>query len=106
MKPRLIPTLYILLLCAAASAEPVVEMEGTAIIGEQEQPKVRFAIPWQKLPPAADTPRPWVSQQGEATTPLDPVYFRQLLRFKALAAQSRDRAAPPRATTDGKNPSR
>ena len=91
----------VLLLSAAASAAPPpVEMEGTAIIGEQEQPRVRFTIPWREVPPAPDHPRPWTSRQEEAAIPLDPVYFRQLLRFQSLAASPRGADAPPVAAED------
>jgi len=91
-----------LLAMAAASAEPVVEMEGTSIIGEQELPKVRFTIPWQEIPPARDAPRPWVSQvQEEHPAPLDRAYFQQLLQFKAPTQGLG--AAPPPAAAGGQS---
>ncbi len=80
-----------LLGAGATLAEPVVEMEGTAIIGEQEQPKVRFSIPWQQIPPAPRGARPWVSQVKERPAPLAREAFRQLLRFK----QARPAAPAP-----------
>ncbi len=83
-----------LLATAVASAEPVVEMEGTSIIGEQELPKVRFTIPWQEIPAARNAPRPWVSQVQEHPAPLDRAYFQQLLQFKA-PPQGLGAAPPP-----------
>ncbi len=63
-------------------AAPVVEMEGTAIIGEQERPRLEFDIPWQELPPAKAPQRPWGHVDPLRVRPLDRDHFRQWLRLR------------------------
>ncbi len=81
---RLFPRLLLVALAFAPAlrAAPVVEMEGTAIIGEQERPRLGFDIPWQKLPPATPPQRPWTRLDPVQARPLDREHFRQWLRLQ------------------------
>lgn len=69
-------------------AEERLEMEGTAIIGNQELPKVLYIVPWKQSElPGLDEP-PLQSLINEALTPLDrEVFRRQVIYHHALSAQ-------------------
>jgi len=70
-------------------AEDRLEMEGTAIIGNQELPKVLYIVPWKASQlPALNEP-PLASLIDEALMPLDrEVFRRQLVYQRALAGRS------------------
>lgn len=94
-------TLALLIAAAPVTAQntpPVVEMEGTAIIGEQERPRLRFDIPWQSFPAPPPPARPWTSRIRVPAVPLDRDYFRQLLRFKSAGRIPRGPRAGQRSS--------
>jgi len=81
-----------MLLCAgilpATQAEERLEMEGTAIIGNQELPKVLYIVPWKQseLPDLSEPPLQ--SLIDDALMPIDREEFRrEVLYHDALATQ-------------------
>jgi hypothetical protein len=71
---------------ASAQAEDRIDLQGTAIIGNQELPKVLYIVPWKEseLPQLSEPPLE--SLIDEALTPLDREEFRrQVLYFNALS---------------------
>ena len=68
---------------AHAAREGVrIDMEGTAIIGDKELPKVLYVVPW-KDSKASDVSRPSVSLPADAAiAPVLPEEFRRRLRFR------------------------
>jgi|GEM_PF-6418215 len=75
----MIPLLFA---AAAAPAAPPVNMEGTAIIGEQEQPQIHFTIPWQAGAPVRPITHPWVSLVTRRLAPVDRKIFQQQLQWE------------------------
>ena len=76
-------TLALVLLSAAVllRAETRIEMQGTAVIGNQELPKILYIVPWKKsgLP---DMRRPPISQLvNEVLAPLDREEFRREIYY-------------------------
>ena len=79
--------LYVGLL-AGVQAEERLEMEGTAIIGNQELPKVLYIVPWKQseLPDLSEPPLQ--SLIDDALMPIDREEFRrEVLYHDALATQ-------------------
>ncbi len=81
-----------LLLCMvfvfSGQAEDRLEMEGTAIIGNQELPKVLYIVPWKpsELPDISEPPLE--SLIDDALTPIDREEFRrEVLYHDTLATQ-------------------
>ena len=81
-----------ILLCAgmlaSGQAEERLEMEGTAIIGNQELPKVLYIVPWKQseLPDLSEPPLQ--SLIDDALAPIDREEFRrEVLYHDALANQ-------------------
>jgi len=73
--------LLILILSGAAHAEEQLELDGMAIVGNQELPKALFIVPW-KDPRAPMAPeRPLNSLIDEALQPVDPDVFRRKLEY-------------------------
>ena len=69
-------------------AEERLEMEGTAIIGNQELPKVLYIVPWKtsELPDLSEPPLQ--SLIDDALAPVDREEFRrEVLYHDALSAQ-------------------
>lgn len=68
---------------AQAAEEGVrVDMEGTAIIGDKELPKVLYVVPWKDRK-AGEIPGPSVSLPAEAAiAPVLPEEFRRRLSFR------------------------
>lgn len=69
-------------------AEERLEMEGTAIIGNQELPKVLYIVPWKQseLPDLSEPPLQ--SLIDDALAPIDREEFRrEVLYHDALATQ-------------------
>jgi hypothetical protein len=59
-----------------------VDMEGTAIIGDNELPKVLYVVPWKDRK-ASDVTGPLVSLPPDAAiAPVLPEEFRRRLRFR------------------------
>ena len=76
----------LLLFCHAANAERLI-MQGTAVIGNQELPKVLYIVPWKKseLPDLSEPPLE--SLIDEALKPIDRnVFRRQVEYYQALSA--------------------
>ena len=67
-----------------ATAAPTVDLEGTSIIGEQESPRVRYTIPWQKTQITTLPKRPWVSLIKHELRPIDRETFQQQLQLDQL----------------------
>ncbi len=76
-------TLGLMLISAAAftQAETRIEMQGTAVIGNQELPKILYIVPWKK----SDLPnmqRPPIAQLiNEVLAPLDREEFRREIYY-------------------------
>jgi hypothetical protein len=73
---------------SGAQAEERLEMEGTAIIGNQELPKVLYIVPWKssELPDLSEPPLQ--SLIDDALAPVDREEFRrEVLYHDALATQ-------------------
>ena len=71
-----------------ALSEDRIEMQGTAIIGNQELPKVLYIVPWKQseLPDVTDLPLE--SLIDDALAPVDrEVFNRQLDYYNALSAR-------------------
>ena len=72
----------------SVQAEERLEMEGTAIIGNQELPKVLYIVPWKpsELPDLSEPPLQ--SLIDDALAPVDREEFRrEVLYHDALATQ-------------------
>jgi hypothetical protein len=84
--------LICLLLITATSmvlAEDRIELEGTAIFGNQELPKVLYIVPWKdsELPQLHEPPLE--SLIDEALAPIDRSEFRrQVIYYDALSIQA------------------
>ena len=86
------PFASIVLICAglllgpaAVRAEDRMELEGTAIIGNQELPKVLYIVPWKpsKLPGLSEPPLQ--SMIDEALQPVErPEFQRQVIYYESL----------------------
>ena len=90
MKPYryLIAMLFGVGIFASVQAEERLEMEGTAIIGNQELPKVLYIVPWKQseLPDLSEPPLQ--SLIDDALAPVDREEFRrEVLYHDALANQ-------------------
>jgi len=70
----------LLLISHSAKAERLI-MQGTAVIGNQELPKVLYIVPWKKseLPDLSDPPLE--SLIDEALKPIDRNVFRRQVEF-------------------------
>jgi len=74
-------TLALILATLTLRAETRIEMQGTAIIGNQELPQILYIVPWKKsgLP---DMGRPPISQLvNEVLAPLDREEFRREIYY-------------------------
>jgi len=85
---------------AAAStpaAPDYLDLDPTAIRGNQELPKVLYVVPWKEPGPAALAGRPLNSLLDEVLAPVDrEVFRRQMLYFNGLYAAG-DRDGPAAA---------
>ncbi len=84
----LIALLLALLIVPVGHAEERLDMEGTAIIGNQELPKVLYIVPWKpsELPDISEPPLQ--SLIDDALAPIDRAEFRrEVLYHDALATQ-------------------
>ncbi len=80
-KPQILPALLLLSTSTFTQAETRIEMQGTAVIGNQELPKILYIVPWKKsgLP---DMRRPPISQLiDEVLAPLDREEFRREIYY-------------------------
>ena len=80
MKIRICLTSLVLLLSPVAWADRII-MQGTAVIGNQELPKVLYIVPWKKseLPDLSEPPLE--SLIDEALTPIDRNVFRRRVDY-------------------------
>lgn len=70
-----------------ALSEDRIEMQGTAIIGNQELPKVLYIVPWKQSELPNITDQPLESLIDDALAPVDREAFnRQLDYYNALSA--------------------
>ena len=84
------PLLLLLILFtpfSQALSEDRIEMQGTAIIGNQELPKVLYIVPWKQSELPNITDQPLESLIDDALAPVDrEVFNRQLDYYNALSA--------------------
>ena len=84
------PLLLLLILFtpfSQALSEDRIEMQGTAIIGNQELPKVLYIVPWKQSQLPNITDQPLESLIDDALAPVDREAFnRQLDYYNALSA--------------------
>lgn len=88
MKKPLILFSLIMIPMLSLQAEERIELQGTAIIGNQELPKVLYIVPWKssELPQLSEPPLE--SLVDEALSPIDrEVFRRQTIYYDALAEQ-------------------
>ena len=74
-------TLVLMLATLTVRAETRIDMQGTAVIGNQELPQILYIVPWKKsgLP---DMGRPPISQLvNEVLAPLDREEFRREIYY-------------------------
>ncbi len=74
-------TLALMLATLTVRAETRIDMQGTAVIGNQELPQILYIVPWKKsgLP---DMGRPPISQLvNEVLAPLDREEFRREIYY-------------------------
>ena len=65
-------------------AQDTLEMEGTAIIGNKELPKVLYIVPW-KSPQRIDITTPAISSiMDQALTPIDRRSFNRKIRYHKI----------------------
>lgn len=71
-------------LADGAAGEERLEMEGMAVIGNQELPKALFIVPWKDPESAMAPDRPINTLIDEALQPVDPDVFRRKLQYYEL----------------------
>ncbi len=80
-----IPILALLALAApvAALAKSAEErqLQGMAVIGNQELPKSLYIVPWKRAALGEAAPSPTSSLFAEGLAPLDPEVFRRELKY-------------------------
>lgn len=88
MKRLLLSSCLFLICTLPLQAEERIELQGTAIIGNQELPKVLYIVPWKSSElPQLNEP-PLESLVDEALSPIDrEVFRRQSMYYDALAEQ-------------------
>jgi hypothetical protein len=88
MKRLLLTSCLFLMSTLPLQAEERIELQGTAIIGNQELPKVLYIVPWKSSElPQLNEP-PLESLVDEALSPIDrEVFRRQSMYYDALAVQ-------------------
>lgn len=78
---RLWILISLLLISLGAQAEDRLDLQGTAIIGNQELPKVLYIVPWKKASlPDLGAP-PLQSLISDALSPLERDEFRRQVRY-------------------------
>lgn len=82
----LIPLLILFTPVHQALSEDKIEMQGTAIIGNQELPKVLYIVPWKQSELARVKDLPLETLIDDALVPIDRESFkRQLNYYNALS---------------------
>ena len=69
------------LFCSSALAEQRLDMEGTAIIGNKELPKVLYIVPWKSSEPIAISTPPFNSVLDEPFQTVDRSTFKREIEF-------------------------
>ncbi|MDH5443935.1 MAG: hypothetical protein OEY52_00170 [Gammaproteobacteria bacterium] len=87
MRNKLFLSILFILVSPLAHAERII-MQGTAVIGNQELPKVLYIVPWQKseLPDLSDPPLE--SLIDEALAPIDRNVFRRQVEYYRVLSGS------------------
>lgn len=67
--------------CSAAQAEERLQMDGTAIIGNKELPKVLYIVPWKASEPIALSTPPFASVLDENFKPVDRSSFKRRVKY-------------------------
>ena len=78
---RLPIVLGLLLLPAAGIAQERLEMEGTAIIGNKELPKILYIVPWKSAETIAMDAPEYDSVLDQALKPIDRDSFRRRVNY-------------------------
>lgn len=84
LKTSLHKLLILLLLTVASSslwAQERLEMEGTAIIGNRELPKVLYIVPWKSAERIALSTPPYPSVLDQPLQPVERSSFKRQVRF-------------------------
>jgi hypothetical protein len=74
----------VLAAAGSARAEDRVDLEGTAIIGNRELPKMLYIVPWKPPDPGDLVGRPVESLLDEALAPVDRDVFRRQVEFHGM----------------------
>ncbi|HEX9627894.1 MAG TPA: hypothetical protein VGA00_13230 [Acidiferrobacterales bacterium] len=74
----------VLVAAGSARAEDRVDLEGTAIIGNRELPKMLYIVPWKPPDPGDLVGRPVESLLDEALAPVDRDVFRRQVEFHGM----------------------
>lgn len=69
------------IVCSAVHAEDKLKMDGTAIIGNQELPKILYIVPWKKSEVPDMTQPPLESLIDEALQPIDREVFQRQVNY-------------------------
>ncbi len=80
---KIIAMLLLIFFTARAMAQQRLEMEGTAIIGNKELPKVLYIVPWKSTETVNFPSPPIESIMDQALKPLDRNAFRRQVRYHA-----------------------
>ena len=73
--------LFFVLASTSLLAQQRLEMEGTAIIGNKELPKVLYIVPWKSAEPVALTTPPFISILDEAFHPVERSTFKRQHKY-------------------------
>ena len=71
-------------------SEDRIEMQGTAIIGNQELPKVLYIVPWKQSELPNITDQPLESLIDDALAPVDREAFRRQLDYYNALSETRN----------------
>jgi hypothetical protein len=80
---KIISMLLPIFVTASVMAQQRLEMEGTAIIGNKELPKVLYIVPWKSTETVNFPSPPIESIMDQALKPLDRNAFRRQIRYHA-----------------------
>ena len=77
-----------ILFAASALAQQRLEMEGTAIIGNKELPKVLYIVPWKSTETVNFPSPPVVSIMDQTLKPLERSAFRRQIQYHSAIFSS------------------
>lgn len=83
----------VFLVSAALAQEAVITLRST-VVGNQEQPKVLYIVPWQQPGGPEDLYRPLQSLVSDVFEPVDREEFRRELRYRQMMTESAEVTAP------------